>query len=242
MKKLIALLLVVLAIVVAIISCRTEAKELEMEIPFAESEVPEVPTADIPISEWNKFRREVTMMSLRLKEKHEMPFLTENEMYDALMKTFYAECKWQSDATNKISNAKGIIQWMPAVAKKMNMPADFHLLPMVDQLPYVEEYYDKWLSTKLKGVPLSHLIGKYKDSDRYKEGNVRYGHFIDIYLVVFSPGMFTKSPLQTCYKACSKGKKGRNCCGYHANSAYDLNGDGHIVKAEIARRIVRHYL
>ena len=184
------------------------------------------------LSEWDKFRAVAYDTCVSIGRRHKFG-MTDLQIYDGFMKTFFAESKFHASkkAINPITKAKGLIQWMPSIRKKLNIPDNVYHFKLVDQLPYVSKYID----FKMKD---NRINGRYVNS------------FVDIYCLVFAPAYADAPDNAGFYKSCTQRKKqcpykrngkGKRCA-YHANSAYDVNKDGVIRKNEISKYILdKHY-
>jgi len=166
------------------------------------------------LSDWDNFRKKTFLMAVNLKNDYSMP-MSEVFLYDALMKTFYAECKFKigAGAINKVSDARGLIQWTRRTRKKLNVPEDIHTRPLAEQVDHADQYfrYKIWA---------------------HKMDVCKIDSVIDIYCIVFAPARADK-PID--YIVYSKGK------AYSQNRGYDTNRDHKITKREIEERILRHY-
>lgn len=189
-------------------------------------------------TKWDAFR----YATYRLAEGLNTEFhtsLSDVQLYDGLMKTFFAECKFKvgDDAVNGLSGAKGLIQWMPSIRKKLDIPNDIHNYELVDQLPYAHTY-------------LVDVINKHNINPK------KIDKFIDVYCLIFAPAFADANDNAVFYVSCQyrakqcpyfknmnkkwkhKGKR----CAYHSNNGYDLNKDGKLTKSEISDYIIgKHY-
>lgn len=184
------------------------------------------------LSDWDRFRIAAYDTCISIGHRHKFA-MDDIQIYDGFMKTFFAESKFHAStrAINSITDAKGIIQFMPNIRKKLNIPDNVYHYKLIDQLPYVSKYID----FKMKRNSIN---GRKIDS------------FVDIYCLIFAPAYadapsdagFYKSctlrKIQCPYKRKGKGKR----CAYHANFPYDVNKDGIIRKNEISDYILsKHY-
>lgn len=122
---------------------------------------------------------------------------------DYLMAVMYFESGLRADAVNRISNATGLIQFMPATAKNLGTTVDeLRQMPNVDQLDYVYQY-------------LRHYAG-------------RMNSFFDVYFAVFFPVAIGKPDsyvLQTSSLSASKIAE--------QNPTFDTNKDATITVGEV---------
>lgn len=167
-------------------------------------------------SPWDSFR--IATMDLACRMNREFKFgMSDIRLYDALMKTFFAECKFKvgKAAINSKSDARGIIQWMPGLRRKLNVPENIHEIPLKNQLPYVYEYF------------------KYK-VDRHNMDTSKIDEFVDIYCIVFAPAYADRELWHAMYSKPTK--------AYLYNQGYDYNDDGKITKWEVNHYILnKHY-
>ena len=180
-------------------------------------------------SDWDKFKLEMFYLAGRLTKEHEFT-ISQYTLYDYLMKTVFAECKFKTGtaAINRLSDARGAIQWMPKLRRKLGVPEDVHNMPLSLQVPYIETYFN------------------YK-IDRHKIDTKKIKSFVDVYCIVFAPAYADNSKNSILYSRhkncgafCWKHKKRK--CAYHANKGYDISKDGRIRKAEIESYVLnKHY-
>ncbi len=185
---------------------------------------------DHNLSEWDLLRKHTYKLAGNFKLNYPDVPVDQLYIYDALMKVFYVECKYKvgDGAINNITDARGIIQWMPKTRKKLSVPNDIHTWPLYKQLPHVENY----LMYKIR----SHKIKTRKLND-----------FIDFYMIVLFPRaadkhMDYKIFDEKCKERCGKFRSGKKWCAYHANSGYDANKSGRVTKREIRTYILtKHF-
>lgn len=177
-------------------------------------------------SEWNKLRVMTWRLADSLIREYPVP-VSQEQLYDFFMKTYYVESKFDPEAKNKKSTATGLIQWMGDKYGRYGYTrSQFARLGVQGQMKYVGIYYRKMFDRVEDKLPLM---------DKWE----------DYYCLVFYPRAApmpnnyviatscTKKAGGSCYL---KRKKGRYCT-YHANSGYDFDKDGKILKHEIAKRV-----
>ena len=198
--------------------------------PEVQKEIKEEICFDVQscVSDWDKFRLGMYNLSGRLTSSYEFE-ITQYQLYDFMMKTVFAECKFKTGkaAINRISNARGSIQWMPKLRKKLGVPENIHEIPLHLQIPHIEKYFNY----KIK---------------RHRINTKKVKSFVDVYCIVFAPAYSDRSKDSVLYS------KHRNCgsfcwkhkrkkCSYHANKGYDITDDGEIRKYEISEYVLNKH-
>lgn len=190
------------------------------------------------LSDWQKFQKGVYLMAVDIKQIYPIALDTIG-LYDSFMKTAYAECKFAVGigAINKISDARGVWQFMPKYRARHNVPENVHTLPLYKQVKYMYEYArykldNQWTTNKGGSI-----------------NTTKIDDFIDVYCLIFAPKYTDDPDHVTLYAKCKKPKackysrkgKGRRCA-YHANQGYDRNKNGLISKGEVGKYILnKHY-
>ena len=136
--------------------------------------------------------------------------------YKDLLAVINAECGFKHHKPNKKSGAVGLIQFMPKTAKRLGTSTEeLSNMSATDQLVYVEKFLKRCKKT-------------YGFSENAKLSGA------DLYSLVFLPARAKRNVL------CSKGetnKDGKAIKFYDWNKGMDLDKDGKITKAEIAKRV-----
>jgi len=173
------------------------------------------------LTKWDHFRLQVYRTALNLKKRYPEIDGTPSEIYQWSMKTFHQESRYNGNASNPHSSARGIFQAMASTRKALNMPVG---LTEFEQVPY----YEKYIIMQIEGQKIN---------------PEKLGSALDWYLITFYPRLADKGDHAKFAKcnafarwACSKGWKK---CNYHANQAYDLDEDAIITKAEIGEHLMR---
>ncbi len=125
-----------------------------------------------------------------------------------LIAVIYAESELNPTATNALSGAYGLIQWMPKTAKHLGISIEeLKCMSILEQLDEVERYY--------KGT------GKVAKIDG----------FMDLYLAVFWPAAVGLGPDYVIHK--NSGTKWE-MLKYSQNKGVDMNKDGKITSKDLA--------
>jgi hypothetical protein len=129
-----------------------------------------------------------------------------------LMAVIYAESKFDASVSNhRGSGAVGLIQWMPATAKELNVSLErLRTMNHVEQMDYVYRYLDLVRS--------------------------RYGSFdslTDLYLAILYPKAIRQDPCYTLYADPEK--------AYKQNVGLDEDRDGRVTVNDIDKRMRRMY-
>lgn len=124
-----------------------------------------------------------------------------------LLTVYYIESRFNPKAVNPLSNATGIIQWMPSTAQWLGTTTSYlKTLTAEQQLDWVKKY-----------------MAPYKG---------RMKNIADVYLAVFFPAAIGKPDnyvLQTSSLSAERIAKW--------NPAYDLNKDNKLTKGEVKQKI-----
>lgn len=133
--------------------------------------------------------------------------------YKDLLAVMNSESGLKSTARNPKGGATGLIQFMPATAKMLGTTTDeLRRMSPTQQLDYVEKYFN--MVKKNAGLQGKQLSGA------------------DLYALVFMPGRAKRDILTSA----SDGKT------YSYNKGLDKDGDGHISKADLQRRVAACYV
>ena len=129
-----------------------------------------------------------------------------------ILATMYFESKMDPDAVNKLSQATGLIQFMPFTAKSLNTDVGtLRNMPAIQQLDYVEKFYD--LNRR--------FISKIQSPE-------------EAYFLVFYPGAIGKPDD---FVLGSEVSQNRANLIQRQNAPFDSNGDNQITKGEIKQFI-----
>lgn len=164
------------------------------------------------LSEWDQFRLEVWKVAGEIKEEINLPNATQLQVYDWSMKLFWHESRFDPKAKNRDTNAKGMFQVMPFVAKEMKIP-NLCNLSLNQQLPYYKKYIILWLKCQ-------------KDTSKINSAG-------DWYMLGLYPAYAGYSDS---YVFARKGTK-----KYKQNKGLDYNKDGIIYKGEIEQKLLSHF-
>lgn len=127
---------------------------------------------------------------------------------NALMAVMSSESNLKANIANSRSGATGLIQFMPKTAQNLGTSTSaLKKMSAEQQLTYVEKYLQA--NKKMAG---------FKQGDKLDSGT--------LYALVFLPGFAKKNVLTT------RGSK-----YYNANTGLDVNHDGQITKADLAKRL-----
>lgn len=127
---------------------------------------------------------------------------------NALMAVMSSESNLKANIANSRSGATGLIQFMPKTARNLGTSTQaLRNMSAEQQLTYVEKYLQA--NKKMAG---------FKQGDKLDSGT--------LYALVFLPGFAKKNVLTT------RGSK-----YYNANTGLDVNHDGQITKADLAKRL-----
>lgn len=186
-------------------------------------------TNKLPTSTWDLFRLKMYILAEELDSIYNFP-LKPIELYDYMMKTTFAESKFDGSAKNSKSTAKGGWQYMKNTREQLDIPHNVDKIPLHEQVKYKKKYF----MYKMKSQKI--------DPSKVDE-------FVDVYCIIFSPGNADEPSSKLLFRTCSRSK--RRCkkkgnskwlCAYHANNGYDVNKDGNIKKKEIGDYILnKHY-
>ena len=133
--------------------------------------------------------------------------------YKDLLAVMNSESGLKSTARNPKGGATGLIQFMPATAKMLGTTTDeLRRMSPTQQLDYVEKFFN--MVKKSAGFEGKRLSGA------------------DLYALVFMPGRAKRDILTSA----SEGKT------YSYNKGLDKDGDGHISKADLQRRVAACYV
>lgn len=133
--------------------------------------------------------------------------------YKDLLAVMNSESGLKSTARNPKGGATGLIQFMPATAKMLGTTTDeLRKMSPTQQLDYVEKFFN--MVKKSAGFEGKRLSGA------------------DLYALVFMPGRAKRDILTSA----SDGKT------YSYNKGLDKDGDGHISKADLQRRVAACYV
>ena len=133
--------------------------------------------------------------------------------YKDLLAVMNSESGLKSTARNPKGGATGLIQFMPATAKMLGTTTDeLRKMSPIQQLDYVEKFFN--MAKKNAGFEGKRLSGA------------------DLYALVFMPGRANRDILTSA----SDGKT------YSYNKGLDKDGDGHISKADLQRRVAACYV
>ena len=133
--------------------------------------------------------------------------------YKDLLAVMNSESGLKSTARNPKGGATGLIQFMPSTAKMLGTTTDeLRKMSPTQQLDYVEKYFN--MVKKNAGLEGKRLSGA------------------DLYALVFMPGRAKRDVLTSA----SDGKT------YSYNKGLDKDGDGHISKADLQRRVAAGYV
>lgn len=131
---------------------------------------------------------------------------------DDLMGVMYSECRLDTKAQNKKSNATGLIQFMPKTAEGLGTSVEaLKKMSAEEQMKYVEKF----------------LIANKKAAGYSSSDNIDAG---TLYALVFLPAKAKNDVLST-----------KNDKYYAANKGLDANKDGKITKNELANRVQSYY-
>lgn len=127
---------------------------------------------------------------------------------NALMAVMTSESNLKANISNSRSGATGLIQFMPKTARNLGTSTDaLKKMSAEQQLTYVEKFLQS--NKKMAG---------FKQGDKLDSGT--------LYALVFLPGFAKRDVLTT------RGSK-----YYNANTGLDVNHDGQITKADLAKRL-----
>ena len=133
--------------------------------------------------------------------------------YKDLLAVMNSESGLKSNAKNPKGSATGLIQFMPATAKMLGTTTDeLRKMSPTQQLDYVEKFFVQ--VKKTYGFEGKKLSGA------------------DLYALVFMPARANRDILTSA----SDGKT------YSMNKGLDKDGDGHISKADLQRRVASCYV
>lgn len=181
-----------------------------------------VKNGDRNFSKWDRFRLTVYQTCCNLKERYPNMGGTPEQLYDWSMKTFYRESKYLPDIKNPHSSAYGLFQAMDFTRKELNMPKNISAIQQV-------KYYELYVSKQI-------------DQQKLNVANIQDA--VDWYMITFYPALADKPDTKVFAKCASTKKWGCNKrggwkrCNYHANQAYDVNGDCVISKKEIGSHLL----
>jgi hypothetical protein len=133
-----------------------------------------------------------------------------------LLGVMMAESNVRASAKNPISNASGLIQFLPATLENLGWagtPEEFRKLDADKQLPYVEAYFQPYVHFGLNSAAR-------------------------VYQVVFLPSSL---PLGSDFNTVIAAKGGINSAVYDRNRGLDVNFDGKITVGELQQAIERRY-
>lgn len=169
------------------------------------------------LSEWDLFRLEVWQIAGQIKNEVYLPNASRFQVYDWTMKLFWHESGFNGTARNKKSNAKGLFQVMPFVAKEMKIP-NLTQISEIKQLPYYKKYILYWLKCQ-------------KDTSKINSAG-------DWYMLGLYPAYAGSSDNFVFAKRNGNRIQSLN---YKQNKGLDKNGDGIITKGEIENKLLSHF-
>ena len=197
-------------------------------LSFSGFKFPELPKRKLDIKtkisdiDLNKYKPATGENAIALNEEGFLDKVKEvaknvNCDYKDLLAVMNAECGLKHHKPNKISGAVGLIQFSKSTAKGLGTSTEeLSKMSAIDQLAYVEKFLTKCKKT-------------YKfNKDARLSG-------ADLYSLVYLPARAKRRDV-LCYKGETK-ENGKLLKYYEWNKGMDLNKDGKITKAEIAKRV-----
>ena len=189
---------------------------------------------NFPATKWNLFRFAVWNIAVETKQAHPELGCEPLQLYDWMMKTFRLESGFRSDIKTPLGSAAGLFQVTAGNRKKLGFPSNWTKLSPLQQLPWYKKYLFAALRnwTDVKGR--THGMDHAQIKDR-----------CDFYMINFMPAYAacedSKVLACACGGTCKKYGRSKHYCAYHANTAFDINKDGKILKYEVGQLVDRKF-